>query len=769
MSSLRAACRSAQAAAATLRRAPAVASPLAPRPTAARSDRGRRPILAAAAAAATAAAFTPVSPAHAQPLISLSPTPESSRPYQSSPILCDIARADPRATQTLLSLLADPKQHESLLQSGAVQALLDGLESVGPDASPVRLALVRALADLAAGATSAHPALQEPSLSRALASLLSTAADAATESWSSWLRRQTGMADPTPSDVPDLAAGQSFHVARAAAALSRHADLHPALLADPNLLPALCRALHAHSSPPALASAEAADTLRSLVAAVSALAKSASSTVVSSGVHKLLLRFAGDSSDSGLQTYAAAGIRNLVRHPTEDSSERWHVHREIVVAGLPDALTKALAAPVAQTRAFAAAAFADIMTSGHRKAHLIRARLVPAYAPFAKLLVDRDPVVSRAMSRALPVLSSPLSTDDDNSKAKYCITPDLAAALANASGPLINGAIGRGELPALRMVRAICVSEELARGMVDKGLMEVLIKGVDRARGPFWEECMATLAVLSESLDITKLAVERGLLRKVLARPCYEHNALQTTAFLARVARIPEHRVEIAHRALQVILSALTARENPEAVREGARALYNLSLGGVSKLMVSLRGGLIPLIRVVRSDDAKARTLAVATLAELSESIELATKLVEADAVSSLMRAVAADEGLTRDVARCLAQLSQVAEVHGALASAGVADWMADLVKRNGGKGKHAPDTMHYATLAVSNIAFSPGMARKAVQESGVSRTLVVLSASNMGSPFVVHCAKQAMRNLRGEEGVALLPSDGAPKSSEPA
>lgn len=560
----------------------------------------------------------------------------------------------------------------------------------------------------------------------------------------------------------DLAAGVSYHAVRCVANLARNSAAHPALLEAgvlPLLLAILLDARVDHVSQGA--DEQMAEVVRCGVLAVAALAKSAPGEVVAKGGHRRLIYFTDQAEDGVTQMYAAGGLRNLVRHPQE--GEGWNVHREVVVGGVAGALMKGMSVEAnTQTKVFCVLAFSDLMTTGHHKADIIRRKLANVYKSFADLVKEKSVGVAAAVHRSLIALYG--GRDEDG---RVFAPEALGKLLGEESGQLVNGQVARGDVLALKAVRTMCKDSAVAYLMVDKGLLEVLVRGVNKGKGEYWEESVAALGELSNHKQLIPLLVSRGALRAILQRPYLENDGRWAAQFFANMARGEEHHVEIAHSALSVLVRALVSK-NDEAKTEGARGLYNLSLGGVSRVMIGQAGALIPLVRAAASN-GDARRFAIGALAKVSESFEHATKLVEADLLGILLSAVKEDVGLAKDVAHCIANLSQVVEVHGSLASSGAAAWLVEMMSRNGGRGENAPDVLHYASLGICNLAYSPGITRQVLRESGAVRVLTALSSSGMSSPHVVYSARQALHNLRGEDKPGMLPIEASPKPSLPA
>lgn len=560
-----------------------------------------------------------------------------------------------------------------------------------------------------------------------------------------------------PLQDVDLGAGISYHAIRCVSNLARNSATHDQLL-EAGLLPLLCDALRkADVKHFEAADHQLAELVLCTILAVAALAKSAPEDVVAKKGHQRLLYFMRDSQDSVAQMYAAGGIRNLARHG-DGTEANWRVHRELVVSGLVDALREAMRTEAsAQTKTFAALAFGDLMTTRHHKADIIRSRLEPAFASFASLLNEKNPGVSRAVYRTLSALFGDKEARGLSGEATVVAPPALCKLLAESSGQIVNGAVVRGDVSALKAVRAMCNDEFLAHQMVDQGLLEVLVRGASKGKGEYWEQSIAALSILSGWEKLLPLVVPRGALRTVLVRPCLEHDGRWTAQFFANMARSDDHQVEIARSGLKILLLALGS-DDEAAKREGARGLYNLCLGGVSKVMVAQGGSLGPLVKTVSASTGDSRRFALSTLVKISEGIEHAVKLIETDAISVMLNAAKEDPSVAKDVAFCICNLSQVVEMHGSLAKSGAAAWLVEMLSKNGGREADAVEVMYYAALGVCNLAYSAGITRSVLRESGAVPILTAISSPAMGSPTTVLIAKQALHNLKGMEKPGMLP-----------
>lgn len=755
-------------------------------------------MVALAAAAIAAATALQTSEAYADATVASSTA--STNPIATAPSLFEppilsktpsllekVADADPNAIRQLSQQFFSLPDQSPAMDRETVSALVRGLLVTvdgTPSSGPVQLTILRLLADASQHASPSS--FVNAGVPTALSLVLKGITEASAEPWTHWVRRQVGLTTSnslpqttqdnqtldllslTPQTVQvDLDGGIAFHALRLAANMSRHTFLHPELLKSP-LLTQLCGLItHLHNYPDYFqhnSSHHFLDIVRSTVIAVSALSKSEPQQIVSSSAHLPLIHFMSQRNDLTLQSYAAGGIRNLARHPADKSQkDAWNIHRQLVLSNVCDALSTSLhpdSSP--KTKVFAMFAFSDLMTSQHPKAHLIQKRLEPSFSSYVQRVKDPNILVFRTFCHSLvSLLDDPTTSQDIRS-----IPDTLISLVAEECGPLLTAAFKKHDIFALKAANALCRCESAVQRLVDKGALEYIISELNRAKGEYWKECTVMLTRLSGTHQHRHLISNRGALRMIMSRPFLEDDGRWVAATLANMARDEEHLMAIAHGGLRVLLMAASSKDI-NAVREGTRGLYNLTLGGVSKIIVEQGGALLPLVKAATSADAETKRLAVGALAEISESLHLATTMIEADLVSALLSCAKADPSLERDVARCFAQFSQVTEVHGSLVKSGAVDWVVDMVEKNGGRGRDSADVMHYCTIAVCNVASSPGIARSCLTDRGMTQTLSAI-ATGFNTSIIVYNAKQALGNLRGSQKAAAWSADGSVKKGQP-
>lgn len=562
----------------------------------------------------------------------------------------------------------------------------------------------------------------------------------------------------------DLRGGVIYHATRCAANLARDTTTHDALLSSGLLVPMVAvinavpvRQLGSSASlADVVGDEQRADTVRFAALAVAALAKSDASAVVAARGHLPLIALLGQNLDSVAQTYAAGGIRNLARHVPGDLDGTWNVHRSMVADGLAPSLSVALAASSnPQTQVFSALAFGDIMTTQHVKAEVIAKRMRASFESFSALLSSGNNSVARACHRAADTI---LSWDADvmgtslspAGVRKYGL---LCDALEKNVGPLVRGAASKGDPIAMGAIAALALHEKTADAIVTKGVVSVVVNAL-ASKGDYGQRAMVALARLSgHSQHMTEIIL-RGGLRATMARSGASTDRRWEANALANMARAEQNRPDIGHGGLPILMRAVQSGDG-DAQREGARGLFNLTIGGVSRVLSAQGGALVPLTKIAAGPDELSRKYAVGAIAAISELHGFAASIVEQNGIAVLLRAVKADKSLARDVARCFAQLSNYVESHDALAKEGAAEWLVKAISR----GDAAADTLHHAAAALCNIAYTPGAPHNAMRKAGAAAALTGLS-SGIYPPFVSQCARIALANLRQEAPPVLQHAD---------
>lgn len=563
----------------------------------------------------------------------------------------------------------------------------------------------------------------------------------------------------------DLRGGMIYHATRCVANLARDTATHRWLMSCDLLGPMITilnavpvRTLSSSLSlADALGDEQRADTVRFATLSVAALSKTAAGSVVEKRGHVPLISLLKQPADSVAQTYAAGGIRNLARHVEADLETSWLVHRNLVIDDIASALAVSLTASSnPQTQVFSTLALGDILTTRYKKSEVIAKRMKPTFEPFAALLASGNASVARACHKVVnAVLSAEADTLEmslsSGGSQKYALLSD---ALAKQVGPLVRGAASKGDTAAMGAVAALCLDERTAGAIVVKGVVNILVNAL-AAKNEYGQQAMVAVARLSDRASYATEILLRGGLKATMNRSSAgADDGRWEAALLANMARSERNRPDIGHGGLPILMRAMNSKDE-RTRREGARGLYNLTIGGVSRVLSAQGGALAPLTKIVDTDDGLTREYAVGAISAISELYAFGASIVELGGIAVLLRAVEADKSLSRNVARCFAQLSNHVESHVALAKGGAVDWLVRTVSR----GDTAGDTLHHAAGALCNIAYTPGSPHEALRNAKAGTALTGL-ANGLYTPYVCQCAKVALANLRQESDPVLQHAD---------
>jgi hypothetical protein len=717
-------------------------------------------------------------------------------------IVGDISSTDPflqlRAIEALVAVANSAENHDALVQAGAVSALVNAYRP-GETASASNVSVLRALADLARKETT-HEAFSDAQVSELLATVfrdcgLGENSGGIMSSLMEWLgslfggqfdassgKQHQSSSNDTKSEASqqlssndrlgqgiqpisiiemdahlgsvNIVDGLVYHATRCAANLSRNSLCHTWLMAagvlDPmiNILTAApLRNLSSASSLADLVGDEQkADTIRFATLAVAALSKTAASEVALRQGHRPLIELLGQTSDTIAQMYAAGGIRNLARHADDNPAGTWKVHREIVVDGVARALSRGLEAASPQTQVFSVLAVGDVLATGHQKADIICKRMRSTFEPFAALLKSGNAAVRRAVYRSLDVVysgagdQSGMHLSDAGKQKLQLLSKSLAVHVF-----MIVDVLGKtGDPAAMNALASLCLDDELVSVLEEKGVIPVAV-GAMAASGDYGDNAVVALARLSNRQQFVPQIASTGCVKACTTRSKPTDDCRWEAALLANIARDERYRPEVGFAGLKSLMRA-TMSTKEETHREGARGFFNLTIGGVSRVL-SAQGGALPhLIRVADStSDVAARRYAIGAIAAISEVHEFGAKVVQLGSIKTMLRAAKADPTLSRDVARCFAQLSNHVESHLALATEGAVDWLVCTASR----GDAAVDTLYHSASALLNISSSSGAPHDALRRAGGPAALTGL-ASGFYAPHVVQCARLALANFRG-------------------
>lgn len=750
------------------------------------------PACAASAAAALGAfaaagtfSFAPAAQAEAAPSHAANGNPTfDAFPSMESPFLLPMQSTSDRwrdlksgdlstalsAAEGLFVLTGDVNKHKDVIDSGVIPALCEALEralepgkgKVDTDKGTREALLSRSLSVFAELARTAPShggfAYAAPLVVKALKQ---HPVRIPTESWTEWATAKLGLTSDKPDDSVldisngqvevDIGAGIATAALRCLANLASEATAHETLL-NSGALEATCvvlrnaprraleRAVQTHD-------AKLVEALRFATCTVAGLAKNAASRVVLNGGHKRLIEYCISDADSTTRTYAIAGLRNLSRHPPHSEKERWRVHREVVVAGAPEAIAAALGAATDNvTKQFGTLTLLDLSSSGHHKVHLIHRHLKPAYEALALLLTHPIETVANNASKFVT------TTFEHGNE-----SPELADSLASHCAAWVQGPVARGDSRSMQAMAYAASHPQVADALITGGAPHVLLTAVQKGRGNYLDFALQACANLAAHATSCAALSEAGVIAGALKRaPISDSATPHWAALAANAARDPELRVAVAHAALLTLVRTVrgTGNASREASREACRALHNLTVSpGPARVMVVQAGAAVPLVAVLSGDDPVARSMAAAALGGAAEALEYVPQLVSAGAAPALIAAARGTAGqadnpdVTRAAARAIACMATNEAAHPAL-DRPVIEWIAHVMRSSGGRN---PEAHYYATTAACNIAYSPS-GRELLRAAGIVPLLNQSAASTFGLPEVLHAARQALANINASD-----------------
>jgi len=181
-----------------------------------------------------------------------------------------------------------------------------------------------------------------------------------------------------------------------------------------------------------------------------------------------------------------------------------------------------------------------------------------------------------------------------------------------------------------------------------------------------------------------------------------------------------------------------------------------LSLSGLSKVMVAQKGSLEELVQLAGCDDSLSRMYAHGALASLGENFEYSMRMADAGAIAPLVKGTRDGGPYSRSSVLGLAQLTNLTELHTALALGGACNALLTALKRAiSASSETGLEEAQYAALAVCNLAGNP-TARQEFRRIGALEILSTLSRSTMAPPDIQSIAMAAIRNLtRNENTIA--------------
>ncbi|KAK4529383.1 hypothetical protein CCYA_CCYA01G0240 [Cyanidiococcus yangmingshanensis] len=192
---------------------------------------------------------------------------------------------------------------------------------------------------------------------------------------------------------------------------------------------------------------------------------------------------------------------------------------------------------------------------------------------------------------------------------------------------------------------------------------------------------------------------------------------------------------------------------NNEALRrELARAIFNVSTAGLSRVMAAQAGGVEAAVYLASDSDTVVRRYGIRALSLFAEQIENSIRIAQANGVPVLASAVAnrrTDPETARAALLALAELTNNVDLHAQLLTLGAGSYFAQYATQS-----VDIESQQYALAALCNLSATPA-GRTTLQNLGVHRLLSGLALSAAVPAELAMLANMVVANiLRNEQNV---------------
>jgi hypothetical protein len=192
---------------------------------------------------------------------------------------------------------------------------------------------------------------------------------------------------------------------------------------------------------------------------------------------------------------------------------------------------------------------------------------------------------------------------------------------------------------------------------------------------------------------------------------------------------------------------------NNEALRrELARAIFNVSTAGLSRVMAAQAGGVEAAVSLAADSDPVVRRYGIRALSLFAEQIENSIRIAQANGVPVLASAVAqrrTDPETARAALLALAELTNNVDLHTQLLTLNAGSYFAQYATQS-----VDIESQQYALAALCNLSATPA-GRATLQSLGVHRLLSGLALSAAVPPELAMLANMVVANIvRNEQNV---------------
>jgi len=294
-----------------------------------------------------------------------------------------------------------------------------------------------------------------------------------------------------------------------------------------------------------------------------------------------------------------------------------------------------------------------------------------------------------------------------------------------------------------------------------------------RVPSPTCRSLLRLIGQLSEDSDTLYLLANQGLCQALYGilqgRLSLSTNEAQILVHtIANLSRIDNAKLDLlgSRGALRILMKLPTLwaqasgnqvqaeviGNNDSLRRELARALFNVSTGGLSRVMAAQAGGVEAAVRLATDPDPSVRRYGVRALSLFAEQIENSIRIAQANGLPVLASAVAqrrTDPETARAALLALAELTNNVDLHPHLLKLGAGTYFAQYATQS-----VDIESQQYALAALCNLSATP-TGRATLQSLGVHRLLSGLALSAAVPPELAMLANMVVANIvRNEQNV---------------
>jgi hypothetical protein len=296
---------------------------------------------------------------------------------------------------------------------------------------------------------------------------------------------------------------------------------------------------------------------------------------------------------------------------------------------------------------------------------------------------------------------------------------------------------------------------------------------LSRVPSPTCRSLLRLIGQLSEDSDTLYLLANQGLCQALYGilqgRLSLSTNEAQILVHtIANLSRIDNAKLDLlgSRGALRILMKLPTLwaqasgnqvqaeviGNNDSLRRELARALFNVSTGGLSRVMAAQAGGVEAAVRLATDPDPSVRRYGVRALSLFAEQIENSIRIAQANGLPVLASAVAqrrTDPETARAALLALAELTNNVDLHPHLLKLGAGTYFAQYATQS-----VDIESQQYALAALCNLSATP-TGRATLQSLGVHRLLSGLALSAAVPPELAMLANMVVANIvRNEQNV---------------